>query len=126
MRLGYYAERAEEEFEAWRSMIVELSSCENVTIKLGGLGMKLNGFGFDTHATAPSSDELANAWRPYIDTCVTAFGPQRCMFESNFPVDKISGSYVNYWNAFKKLAAGASVDEKSNLFKGTAQRFYGL
>ena len=126
MRLGYYAERAEEEFEAWRSKIVELSDCENVSIKLGGLGMKLNGFGFDTRAKAPSSDELADAWRPYIDTCITAFGSQRCMFESNFPVDKISGSYGNYWNAFKKLAAGASDDEKADLFKGTAKHFYGL
>ena len=126
MRVGYYAQRAEEEFEVWRSKIVELSGCENVTIKLGGLGMKLNGFGFDTRTRAPSSDELADAWRPYIDTCITAFGPQRCMFESNFPVDKISGSYVNYWNAFKKLAAGASNEEKADLFKGTAERFYGL
>ena len=126
MRLGYYAQNADEEFQAWRTKIIELSRCENVSIKLGGLGMRLNGFGFDTRARAPSSDELVDAWKPYIDTCIAAFGPQRCMFESNFPVDKISGSYVNYWNAFKKLAAGASDDEKGNLFKGTAKRFYGL
>ena len=124
--LAWYSERRDEEFAAWRDSIVELAKCENVSIKLGGLGMKLNGFGFELRDTAPSSDELAAAWKPYIETCIEAYGADRCMFESNFPVDKISGSYGNYWNAFKKLAADASESEKAALFKGTAERFYRL
>ena len=113
-------------FQEWRDAIVELASCQNVSMKLGGLGMKLNGFGFENRAQAPSSDELAAAWRPFIETCIEAFGAKRCMFESNFPVDKISGGYGNYWNAFKKLASGATADEKAQLFKETAKRFYRL
>ena len=88
--------------------------------------MKLNGFGFESRDTAPSSDELAAAWRPFIETSIEAFGADRCMFESNFPVDKISGGYSNYWNAFKKLSSAASADEKAQLFKETAKRFYRL
>ncbi len=124
--LGWYGERRQEEFKAWKSAIIELATCENVSMKLGGLGMILNGFGFEKRAKAPSSDDLAAAWKPYVETCIEAYGADRCMFESNFPVDKISGSYGNYWNAFKKIAAGASVDEKAALFKGTAERFYRL
>ena len=124
--LGWYRERQPEEFDSWRRSILELAKCDNVSMKLGGLGMKLNGFGFETRDAAPSSDELAAAWRPFIETCIEAYGADRCMFESNFPVDKISGSYGNYWNAFKKLAAGSSADEKAALFKGTAERFYRL
>ncbi len=124
MGLEYYADHRDEVFAAWRTSIIELASCENVTMKVGGMGMKLNGFGFESLDKAPSSDELAHAWRPYVETCIEAYGANRCMFESNFPVDKISGSYGNYWNAFKKLAAGASADEKAQLFKETARRFY--
>ena len=126
MRLGWYAQHKAQVLEAWRDAIVELAGCQNVSMKLGGLGMKLNGFGFENRAQAPSSDELVDAWRPFIETCIEAFGAARCMFESNFPVDKISGGYGNYWNAFKKLASGASVDEKAQLFKQTAKRFYRL
>ena len=92
----------------------------------GGMGMRLCGFEFDLRAEAPSSQQLADAWRPYVETCIEAFGPVRCMFESNFPVDKISGSYGNYWNAFKRLANGASEDAKAALFHDTAKRFYSL
>ena len=85
-------------------------------------------FGFDVHEKAepPSSETLAGLWRPYIETCIAAFGPQRAMFESNFPVDKGSGSYQVFWNAFKRIAAGASAAEKTALFSGAASRFYGL
>jgi L-fuconolactonase len=85
-------------------------------------------FGFDVHEAAmpPSSEQLAAAWRPYIETCVAAFGPERAMFESNFPVDKGSGSYPVFWNAFKRIAAGCSAAEKATLFCGTANRFYRL
>jgi predicted TIM-barrel fold metal-dependent hydrolase len=88
--------------------------------------MRLFGFDFHSRALPPSSAELAAAWRPYIETCIEAFGPDRAMFESNFPVDKGSGSYPAFWNAFKRLAAGASADEKAALFSGTAAKFYRL
>ena len=124
--LGPYAGRRDEVFAAWKGSIGELAGCPNVHIKLGGLGMRL--FGFDVHEKElpPSSDELAALWRPYIETCIAAFGPRRAMFESNFPVDKGSGSYHVFWNAFKRIAAGCSADEKAALFSGTASRFYRL
>src|SRR5438067_13709223 len=95
-------------------------------IKLGGLGMRMFGFTVHTSELPPSSEELATLWRPYIDTCIAAFGPERAMFESNFPVDKGSGSYQVFWNAFKRLAAGYSGAEKAALVSGTASRFYRL
>ncbi|MEM7190752.1 MAG: amidohydrolase family protein [Pseudomonadota bacterium] len=122
----YFADRREEVFTEWKAGITELATCENVCVKLGGLGMRINGFAFEDQPTAPSSDDLAAAWRPFIETAIEAFGPDRAMFESNFPVDKISGSYVNYWNAFKKLAAGTSESERTALFHDTAKRFYRL
>ena len=88
--------------------------------------MRINGFRFHHRQRPPSSQELAEAWRPYVETAIEAFGPARAMFESNFPVDKISGSYAIYWNAFKRLAAGASKTEKAALFRDTAKRFYRL
>ena len=106
--------------------IRELAGCPNVVVKLGGLGMRINGFGFEAQPEPPSSEQLAAAWKPYMDTCIEAFGPSRCMFESNFPVDKGSYSYAVGWNAFKRLASGASAVEKSDLFSGTASRFYRL
>ena len=124
--IGPYAGHRTEVFAAWRPAILELARCPNVTVKLGGLGMKVTGFGFHDHPAPPSSRELAEAWRPYVETCIEAFGPNRCMFESNFPVDRPSGPYALLWNAFKRLAAGASADEKAMLFHDTAARFYRL
>jgi len=124
--LSWWASRRDEVFTAWKASIEALAKSENVYMKLGGLGMKLNGFDFHERDTAPSSRELADAWRPFVETSIESFGPSRCMFESNFPVDKISGSYANYWNAFKRLASGASDDEKADLFNRTARRFYRL
>ena len=124
--VGPYADRRAEVFALWRSALVELSRCPNVAVKLGGLGMLFCGFGFHLNDTPPSSDELAAAWRPYIETCIDAFGPERCMFESNFPVDKQSCSYATVWNSFKKIAAGYSADEKAAMFFGTANRIYRL
>ncbi len=126
LAIGSYANRREEIFPGWRAAIRELATCVNVHVKLGGLGMRINGFGFEAQPEPPSSEQLATAWKPYIDTCIEAFGPQRCMFESNFPVDKGSYSYAVGWNAFKRLAAGASAAEKAELFSGTATRFYRL
>jgi len=124
--IGPYAGRRDEVFAEWKRNIGEVARCPNVHVKLGGLGMRL--FGFDVHAgeLPPSSEQLATLWRPYIETCIEAFGPERAMFESNFPVDKGSGSYQLFWNAFKRIAAGCSAAEKTALFSGTASRFYRL
>lgn len=124
--LGRYKGKRDEVFADWSARIRELAACPNVHVKLGGLGMKM--FGFDVHegATAPSSERLATLWKPYIDTCISAFGPNRAMFESNFPVDKGSYGYGVYWNTCKRLASGASASEKADLFHDTASRFYRL
>ena len=124
--IGAYAGKHKEVFPVWAAAIKALAACPNVYVKLGGLGMRLGGFGFHELPEAPSSETLAAAWRPYIETCVTAFGASRAMFESNFPVDKGSYSYPVFWNACKLLAKGASATEKADLFAGTAARFYRL
>jgi predicted TIM-barrel fold metal-dependent hydrolase len=124
--LGRYKGKRDEVFADWSARIRELAACPNVHVKLGGLGMKM--FGFDVHEgeLPPSSEQLAAAWRPYVETCIAAFGPSRAMFESNFPVDKGSYGYGVFWNACKRLAQGASAAEKADLFHDTASRFYRL
>jgi predicted TIM-barrel fold metal-dependent hydrolase len=124
--IGPYADKKEETFAVWKAGIAELGKCQNVVVKLGGLGMLFGMFDFHTRETPPSSEELARAYTPYIDTCIVAFGPDRGMFESNFPPDGVSSSYAVLWNAFKRLAAGSSTDEKAKLFSGTAKRVYRL
>jgi predicted TIM-barrel fold metal-dependent hydrolase len=124
--IGPYAGRRDEVFAEWRQSIVELARCPNVHVKLGGLGMRLFGFDVHSHELPPSSEQLARAWRPYIETCIELFGPQRAMFESNFPVDKGTCSYQALWNAFKRIAAGTSNADKQALFSGTATRVYRL
>ncbi len=124
--IGAYAGRRQDIFARWAASIKALATCENVCVKLGGLGMRIGGFGFHEQAEPPSSETLAQAWRPYIETCIEAFGPSRSMFESNFPVDKGSYSYSVFWNACKLLAKGASGPEKADLFSGAAARFYRL
>lgn len=124
--VGPYAGRRAEIFESWRGLLVELARCPNVVVKAGGLGMLFFGFGFERRDVPASSAELAAAWRPYVETCIDAFGPERCMFESNFPVDKQSCSYATLWNAYKRIAAGYSAAEKAALFFGTANRVYRL
>lgn len=121
-----YAGKRDEVFRDWSAAIKKLAERPNVFVKLGGLGMRINAFGFEAGENPPTSAELAKAWSPYIDTCITAFGANRCMFESNFPVDKGSYSYGVFWNACKLLAKDATPDEKRDLFAGTAQRFYRL
>ena len=103
-----------------------MAACSNVTVKLGGLGMKLSGFGWHKRAKPPTSQELAEAMRPYIDLCIELFGVRRCMFESNFPVDKPSCSYSVLWNALKRLSHAYSADERAALFHDTAARVYRL
>jgi hypothetical protein len=95
-------------------------------MKIGGLSMRGHGCDFIDRALPPTSLELAEAWRPHVDFCIDTFGPARCMFESNFPPDKCGVSAVVLWNAFKRLAAGCSEDEKADLFAGTAIRAYRL
>jgi predicted TIM-barrel fold metal-dependent hydrolase len=124
--IGLYAAKRKEVFAAWTASIKALAACPNVCVKVGGLGMRMGGFGFHEKAEPPSSGTLAAAWRPYVETCIEAFGPSRCMFESNFPVDKGSYSYPVFWNACKLLAKAASHGEKADLFAGTAARFYRL
>jgi len=121
-----YAGKRDEVFKDWSAVIRELATCPNVYVKLGGLGMRINGFQFEDAADPPTSGMLAKAWKPYMETCIEAFGASRCMFESNFPVDKGSYSYGVFWNACKLLAKGVTASEKRDLFAGTAQRFYRL
>jgi L-fuconolactonase len=124
--IGAYEAKPKEVFSAWAASIKTLGACANVCVKLGGLGMRMGGFGFHEQPEPPSSETLAAAWRPYVETCIEAFGVGRCMFESNFPVDKGSYSYPVFWNACKLLARGATGPEKADLFAGTATRFYRL
>ncbi len=122
--IGPYEGRADEVFEDWRKNIDDLATCPNVIAKLGGINMPINGFGWHKRAVPPTSDELVAATRRYYEHTIDRFGPGRCMFESNFPVDRESCSYRVLWNAFKKLAAGHPEDEKDAMFYGTATRVY--
>jgi len=126
LAIGSYAGRREEVFAAWSKSIRDIALCPNVVVKLGGMAMRINGWDFHEKIDPPTSAELAAAWTPYVETCIEAFGASRCMFESNFPVDKGSYSYAAYWNACKIMAKGASASEKADLFCGTAERFYRL
>jgi len=126
LAVGPYAGKRDDAFKTWRDSIKEIAGFPNTYVKLGGLGMKMPGFDFADKPEPPSSQDLATAWRPYIETCIAAFGPQRSMFESNFPVDKGSCSYQVLWNAFKRIAAGHSADEKTALFSGAAKKAYRL
>jgi predicted TIM-barrel fold metal-dependent hydrolase len=123
---GAFAGKRNEVFSSWAASIKALASHQNVYIKVGGLGQGINGFGLNERPEPPSSDIVAATFRPYVETCIEAFGASRSMFESNFPVDKVSYSYPVFWNACKLLAKGASNTEKADLFAGTAARFYRL
>ena len=122
--VGPYSGRRREILESWKKDIHELAKCPNVTVKLGGMGMTSFGFEFHERDIPPSSQDLADGWRQYVEPCIEAFGVNRCMFESNFPPDKQSGGYTELWNAFKHITAGASADEKKALYSGTAARVY--
>lgn len=126
--LGYgpYAGKRDEVFAAWRAGIAELAACDNVVMKLGGMMMRLAALDYRTRAAPPSSAELAACWRPYLEICIERFGADRCMFESNFPVEKMGIGWLALWNAFKLIAADASPTEKLALFSGTARRVYRL
>ncbi|HEX3918769.1 MAG TPA: amidohydrolase family protein [Caulobacteraceae bacterium] len=124
--LAAYEGRREERFGIWRENIRTLAELPNVNVKLGGLAMPFCNFpSFLSDPPAPST-QLAAEWGPYLETCIEAFGPGRCMFESNFPVDLGSCDYATLWNAFKVFAKHYSADEKADLFAGTATRVYRL
>jgi len=124
--VGKYADRRDAVFEEWKRDIAEIARCDNVVAKLGGLAMPDNGFGWHTAARPPTSDEFVAAQRRYYEHTIECFGADRCMFESNFPVDRMSISYGVLWNGLKKIASGASPDERDALFAGTATRVYNL
>ena len=124
--IGAYAGKREEVVQVWRQAITELATCPNVSVKLGGLGMPFCGFGWHQRPTPPGSTELAEVMAPYFLHCIESFGADRCMFESNFPVDKASYSYTVIWNAFKRICADFSATERAALLHDTASRFYRL
>jgi L-fuconolactonase len=124
--VGPFAGQAEEIFSQWHSDIAEIAACENVVAKLGGLAMPDNGFGWHTAPQPATSDEFVAAQRRYYERTIEVFGPERCMFESNFPVDRFSLSYPVVWNGFKKMTQGFSPTERAAMFSGTARRVYRL
>jgi L-fuconolactonase len=124
--IGPYEGRREEIFARWKVDVAELARCPNVYAKLGGINMAVNGFGWHKRPLPPTSAELAEATRGWYLHMIDVFGPERCMFESNFPVDKLSCSYAVLWNAFKRIAAGFGEVEKTALFSATASRVYRL
>jgi predicted TIM-barrel fold metal-dependent hydrolase len=115
-----------EVFAVWRSHLRQLAAFPNLSVKIGGLGMLYAGWDFHVRSLPPTSQELAQAWRPYVETCIEIFGASRCMFESNFPMDKQSCSYGALWNAFKQITRDFPADEKRALYHDTAARFYRL
>ena len=124
--LGIGPYDADETYPVWQDHIAELGTCTNVHFKLGGINMKINGFNWHKRELPPTSDELVDRTGRYYEFCIDQFGAERCMFESNFPVDRESCSYGILWNAFKKLTGSRSEDEKTALFHHTATRVYAI
>ncbi|OGT70176.1 MAG: amidohydrolase [Gammaproteobacteria bacterium RIFCSPLOWO2_02_FULL_57_10] len=124
--VGIYRGRQDDIFRQWQRDMAELAKCRNVFMKLGGLAMPDNGFGWDKNPQPPGSDEIVHAHGKYYHHVLELFGAERCMFESNFPVDRLSLSYHVLWNAFKKMVSDASESEKHALFYGTAEKVYRL
>ena len=124
IRTGPYANRDDEVMANWRNGIAAVAACPNVVVKLGGIGMIRNGFDWHTRETPIGSAELATDMAPILTHCIEQFTPARCMFESNFPVDKVSFSYNVMYNAFKRFSKGYSASERAAMFHGTAERIY--
>lgn len=121
---GAYAGREADNRSAWLAGMKELAQCRNVSVKMGGILMTLGNFDFTRADAPPTSIQLADLWRPYIEPCIELFGASRCMVSSNFPVDRAGFGYGTVWNMFKHITAGCSADEKHQLFSGTAKRVY--
>jgi L-fuconolactonase len=115
-----------EVFKVWHAQIRSLAKFPNLSVKVGGLGMMYCGWDFHLRDMPPSSEDLAAAWRPYVEACIEAFGPDRCMMESNFPVDKQTCGYGVLWNALKRITQNCSAAEKAALYRDTAARVYRL
>ena len=124
--VGPYRGRGDEVFDEWRRVVGPLAQCPNVVAKLGGINMEVNGFAWHERERPPGSEELLDATRRYYEHTIELFGVDRCMFESNFPVDKVSCSYTVLWNSFKRLTRDYSADERAALFHDTAARVYRL
>jgi predicted TIM-barrel fold metal-dependent hydrolase len=126
--LGYgaYAGRRDEILATWRASMAELAKCPNVFVKIGGMLNRGAALDFRPLDAPPNSQAWAAAWRPYVEPCIELFGAQRCNFESNFPVDKMGTGYATLWNAFKRITASCSAEEKTALYSGTAKRLYKL
>ncbi len=122
--VGPYKDRRAEVLAEWRTNMAQLATCPNVVLKLGGIGMPMYGLRWDRQERPPTSEELAAPWQDEIRFCIDRFGPARCLFESNFPVDKRGCSYVVLWNTFKRVASVYSDDEKRDLFHDSAARAY--
>jgi len=126
LRIGPYANKNEEVMESWRKGIAAVAACPNVVVKLGGLGMVRCGFDWHTREKPIGSEELAAAMAPFLSYCIEKFTPARSMFESNFPVDKVSFSYNVMWNAFKRFSKNYSAGERAAMFHDTAAKIYRL
>jgi len=124
--VGTRAYSGPDNFDNWKARVLEVAKRPNILMKLGGLANERTNFGFNRRTEDATEDELVETWGPYIRTCIEAFGPNRCMFESNFPVDMCATNYVTLWNTFKRIAADYSESEKADLFAGTARRTYRL
>ena len=124
--IGRFASQRAEVFKEWSASMHELARCHNVSVKIGGMGLRIMGFGLQEREEPPTSQDLATLWQPYVESVIQTFGPDRCMFESNFPPDRGAYSYGVVWNAFKRLSAGYSAEERRLLFAGTAARVYRL
>jgi L-fuconolactonase len=124
LRTGPYANRDHEVLATWRSGIAAVAACPNVVVKRGGIGMPRTGFDWHARNTPIGSEELAASMAPLMTYCIEQFGPNRSMFESNFPVDKVSYSYNVMYNAFKRLSKGHSAAERAAMFHDTAARVY--
>lgn len=119
--IGSYDRR--ESFAAWKDAIAEVAARPNVLIKLGGMAGARNGFGYQDRP-APSLDELVDDWSPYFQACIEAFGADRCLFESNFPVDMVAADYRTLWNVFKRCVADHSLADRTAMLSGNAARLY--
>lgn len=122
--LGLDRNQRHEVFLDWRKSMQQIAERPNTLCKIGGLGLLFWGFGFEGHAGSVSSGQLAEVWQPYVEAVIEAFGPERCMMESNFPEDGPSCGYVPSWNALKLCTRGYSAEERAAMFHNNAARFY--
>ena len=124
--IGRFAGKRDEVLAETKAGLAVLSELDNVTLKVGGIGMVRYGTEWVPNDRPPNSDDVLDAWGDMMRWCIDTFGPSRCMFESNFSVDAQTTSYVVLWNAFKRISAGYSDAERADLFAGTARRVYRL